>query len=190
MNSLNNGKPPLPKTKTILTQGQPVNGVFTSPPYAQQRKSQYGGVPVAEYVDWWEKVQANVREVLVNNGSFFINIKPHREKKQRVLYVFDLVLAMVRRWGWWYIDELVWTHQGLPGIYRPGFKNQFEPVYQFAGTEEPAIYRDNVAQPIIKNKLADPSPRQRLHLRRDLRTATNRFTTLPKMEICNLIQTR
>ncbi len=142
-----------------LTDGQPVNGVFTSPPYAQQRKAQYGGVPVDEYVDWWDKVQENVRRVLAQDGSFFVNIKPHRTKKQRVLYVMDLVLTMVRKWGWWYIDELSWTHQGLPQIPLPGFKNQFEPIHQFSQEESPPIHRDNVSQPIIQNK-ARPKPAQ------------------------------
>ncbi len=115
-----------------LTDGEPVNGVFTSPPYAMQRAKQYGGVPTSEYVEWWEKVQTNVRAVLAGDGSFFVNIKAHRTKKQRVLYVMDLVLAMVREWGWWYLEEFCWTHQGLPGTYAPGFKNEFEPVYHFA----------------------------------------------------------
>src|SRR3972149_5421213 len=79
------------------------NGIFTSPPYAEQRKKQYGGVPTAKYVEWWEAVQSNVRANLAEDGSFFVNIKPHCEGGQRVLYVFDLVLAMVRQWGWQFV---------------------------------------------------------------------------------------
>lgn len=73
-----------------------------------------------------------MRGVLADNGSFFVNIKAHRTKKQRVLYVMDLVLAMVRKWGWWYLEEFCWTHKGLPGTYAPGFKNEFEGIYHFA----------------------------------------------------------
>ena len=109
-----------------------VNGFFTSPPYAEQRKQQYGGVPVAEYVEWWEAVQANVRGKLADDGSFFVNIKPHCEDGQRVLYVFDLVLAMARRWGWRFVDELCWTHQGFPGEPQDRFQNAFEPVHHYA----------------------------------------------------------
>jgi len=108
-----------------------VNGVFTSPPYAEQRKAQYGGVPTSEYVEWWEAVQANVRANLAADGSFFVNIKPHCEDGERVLYVFDLVLAMKRRWGWRFVDELCWTHTGYMGGYINRFKNQFEPIYHF-----------------------------------------------------------
>ncbi len=108
-----------------------VNGIMTSPPYAMQRKAQYGGVEPDAYVEWWDKVQANMRAVLAEDGSFFLNIKPHCKDGQRVLYVFDLVLAMVRRWGWRFVDELCWTHQGYPGGWNNRFKNEFEPVYHF-----------------------------------------------------------
>jgi len=109
-----------------------VNGVFTSPPYAEQRKEQYGGIPTAEYVDWWEAVQANVRGNLAGDGSFFVNIKPHCEDGQRALYVMDLVTAMVRRWGWRYVEEACWVHQGFPGEPQQRFQNAFEPIYMFS----------------------------------------------------------
>ena len=102
-----------------------------SPPYAEQRKEQYGGVPTAEYVAWWEAVQANVKANLAQDGSFFVNIKPHCEDGERVLYVFDLVLAMRRRWGWRFVDELCWLRSGVPGEWANRFKNGFEPLYQF-----------------------------------------------------------
>lgn len=109
------------------------NGVFTSPPYAEQRKEQYGGTPTNEYVDWWDAVQANVKANLADDGSFFVNIKPHCEDGQRVLYVMDLVCAMVRRWGWRYVEELLWHNTApAPGDWPERFKNGFEPIYQFA----------------------------------------------------------
>ena len=121
-----------------------VNGVFTSPPYAEQRKEQYGGVPADEYVDWWEAMQANVRVNLAGDGSFFINIKPHCEDGQRVLYVMDLVCAMVRRWQWRLIDENAWVHQGFPGEPQRRFQNAWEPIYCFAAGE-PKFRPDHVA---------------------------------------------
>ena len=109
-----------------------VNGVFTSPPYAMQRKDQYGGVPTDQYVDWWELVQANVKGNLAADGSFFVNIKAHCEDGQRVLYCMDLVAAMVRRWGWRFVDELCWKNPGVPGAWPNRFKDGFEPVYHFS----------------------------------------------------------
>ncbi len=122
-----------------------VNGVFTSPPYAMQRKEQYGGVPTNEYVDWWEALQANVKANLASDGSFFVNIKAHCEDGQRVLYCMDLVAAMVRRWGWWFVDELVWLTVAYPGGWNNRFKNGFEPVYHFAADESIRFMPDNVS---------------------------------------------
>ena len=111
-----------------------VNGVFTSPPYAMQRKEQYGGVPTDQYVEWWTAVQSNAKAHLAADGSFFVNIKPHCDDGQRALYVFDLVLAMVRQWGWRFVDELCWrnTKNGVPGTWPNRLKNAFEPVYHFS----------------------------------------------------------
>jgi site-specific DNA-methyltransferase (adenine-specific)/site-specific DNA-methyltransferase (cytosine-N4-specific) len=121
-----------PASWVRLLAGVKANGVFTSPPYAEQRKEQYGGTPAAEYVAWWEAVQANVKAHLAPDGSFFVNIKPHCADGERVLYVFDLVLAMKREWGWRFVDELCWTNRGFPGEPQDRFQNAFEPVYHFS----------------------------------------------------------
>lgn len=127
----------------LVGQDGKARGLFTSPPYAEQRKDQYAGVPAEEYCAWWETVQAHARETLVPDGSVFVNIKPHCENGQRALYVLDLVAAMVREWGWRFVEEYCWTHVGVPGLYRNRFKNQFEPVYHFA-LGEVAWRPDNV----------------------------------------------
>jgi site-specific DNA-methyltransferase (adenine-specific)/site-specific DNA-methyltransferase (cytosine-N4-specific) len=116
--------------------GGKVDGCFTSPPYAEQRKEQYGGIPADKYVEWWEAVQGCVRNVLAEDGSFFVNIKPHCEDGERVLYVFDLVLGMKRCWGWRFVEEFCWKSSGIPGLPRKRLKNQFEPIYQFATSKE------------------------------------------------------
>jgi site-specific DNA-methyltransferase (adenine-specific) len=105
---------------------------FTSPPYAEQRSDDYGGIPADQYVDWWKGVAARVRAVLVEGGSFFVNIKPHSVKGERHLYVMDLVLAMKRHWGWMYVDELCWRKASPPGRWNDRFRNGFEPIHQFA----------------------------------------------------------
>jgi site-specific DNA-methyltransferase (adenine-specific) len=124
-----------------------VNGVFTSPPYAMQRKDQYGGVPTNEYVAWWDAVQANVKVNLAQDGSFFVNIKAHCEDGQRVLYCMDLVCCMVRRWEWRFVDELCWrkAKDGYPGGYPNRFRDAFEPVYHFSIDKAIKFTKWNVA---------------------------------------------
>lgn len=116
--------------------GGKINVAFTSPPYASQRKydesSGFKPIPPDKYVAWWEPIQANVREHLAGDGSFFVNIKPNADGLDTELYVFDLVLAMVRQWEWHFATEFCWERTGIPKGVTRRFKNQFEPVYQFA----------------------------------------------------------
>lgn len=117
---------------------------ITSPPYAEQRANfttnEYGGIPEDEYVDWFHAVQSNVHENLVDGGSFFINIKPHSSAGERVLYVFDLVLAMKRDWGWEFIDEHCWQRHSIPGKFKRRLKNGFEPIYEFAKAGDDFVF--------------------------------------------------
>jgi DNA modification methylase len=119
-----------------LLAGRKVNLAFTSPPYAAQREydASSGFKPIAPdaYVDWFEAVQAGVREHLAPDGSWFVNIKPASDGLDTELYVLDLVLAHARRWGWHFAAEFCWERTGIPGKPARRFKNQFEPVYQFA----------------------------------------------------------
>jgi site-specific DNA-methyltransferase (adenine-specific) len=119
-------------TVARVIDGEKARLVITSPPYAEQRKETYGGIPMDKYVIWWDEIQRAVSNALCDDGSFFVNIKPHCEDGQRVLYVFDLVLSMVREWGWKLIDELCWVRQSMPNGTKYRFRNGFEPVYHFA----------------------------------------------------------
>jgi DNA modification methylase len=125
-----------PDTVTALLDGRKINVAFTSPPYASQRKydesSGFKPIHPDEYVEWFDAVQANVREHLADDGSWFVNIKEHCDDGQRSLYVKDLTLAHVRRWGWRFVDEFAWTRPSPPGAWPDRFKNGFEPVFHFS----------------------------------------------------------
>lgn len=120
-----------------LFDGGRANVVFTSPPYATQREydpsSGFQPVPPEEYSDWFHDVAANVRAVLAEDGSYFLNIKEHAEDGERNLYVKDLVIAHKRQWGWRFVDEFCWrkTDNGVPGGWGNRFKNAWEPIHHF-----------------------------------------------------------
>lgn len=126
----------LADTYQALLRNELVNVAFTSPPYAEQRTydkdSGFKPIPPSEYVDWWEPVQAAAAKYLTPDGSFFVNIKPPGTDLDTDLYVFDLVIAHVRRWGWHWATEFCWERVGVPKQPVLRFKNQYEPVYQFA----------------------------------------------------------
>jgi len=120
--------------KQVITeiQDQSVDIVITSPPYADRRKSTYGGIAEGEYVEWFLPIASEIKRVLKPTGSFFLNIKPHTVGGERSLYVFDLVLAIRRQVGMRLVDEFCWTKNAFPGKLDGRFKNGFEPVYHFS----------------------------------------------------------
>ena len=124
------------KTVAKLLDGTKINLAFTSPPYAEQREydasSGFKPIKPSEYVKWYAPISANVAEHLAEDGSYFINIKPASNGLNTELYVFDLVLAHAQEWGWHFATEFCWERNGMPGRVTHRFKNQFEPVYQFA----------------------------------------------------------
>lgn len=119
-----------------------IDMVFTSPPYAERRKSTYGGIEDEKYVEWFLPFAEQIKRIIRPTGSFFLNIKPHTDKGERSLYVFDLVCALKRQLGFMFVDELCWTKNAFPGQLKGRFKNGFEPVYHFT-KESPNIIKFN-----------------------------------------------
>lgn len=109
-----------------------VDVCVTSPPYAEQRQGDYGGISEREYGNWFEPVQAKIGELLVPGGSFFLNLKAHVVDGQRSIYVMRLVTKMVWKWDWKFIDEFSWQRVNVPGSWPNRFKNGFEPIYHFS----------------------------------------------------------
>lgn len=119
-----------------LLDGATINLAVTSPPYAEQRDydGESGFVPIRpeKYVEWFAPVAANVAANLAVDGSWLVNIKPPGGGLDTDLYVFDLVIAHVRSWGWHFATEYCWERLGVPKAPILRLKNQFEPVYAFA----------------------------------------------------------
>jgi len=130
-----------------LFDGARANLAITSPPYATQREydpaSGFKPIRPDDYVAWFRDVAANVATILAPDGSYVLNIKEHAEGGQRSLYVKDLIIAHVRQWGWWFIDEFCWrkTDNGVPGGWGNRFKNAWEPVLHFSAPEARIKFR-------------------------------------------------
>jgi site-specific DNA-methyltransferase (adenine-specific)/site-specific DNA-methyltransferase (cytosine-N4-specific) len=128
-----------------------INVAVTSPPYASQRKydesSGFKPIPPGEYVEWYRDVAANIMAKLAPDGSYFCNIKEHCDDGQRSLYVKDLTLAHVRKWGWRFVDEFCWrnTKNGVPGGWPNRMKNAWEPVFHFTTSSDIKFRPDAVS---------------------------------------------
>ena len=83
-----------------------VDLIVTSPPYADQRISTYGGICVDEYVDWFLPISKELLRVLKPTGTFILNIKEKVVDGERSTYVMELILEM-RKQGWFWTEEKV-----------------------------------------------------------------------------------
>lgn len=123
-----------------------VDAVITSPPYAEQRKKQYGGIPENEYPSWTVAWLEALRPALRSDGSVLINIREHVKDGQISDYVHKTRLA-VRAAGWMECEELIWIKPDGPPVghvNRP--RRSWERVLWFAQSE-PWVNTRNGGQP-------------------------------------------
>lgn len=98
-----------------------VDSVVTSPPYAMQRKTTYGGIPEKDYPEWTVTWMKEARRVLKDDGSVIINISPNVKNGELSDYVLRTRLAL-REAGWVELGELIWHKtRAMPvgNIHRP-----------------------------------------------------------------------
>jgi len=119
-----------------------VDLVFTSPPYADQRKSTYGGIKHDEYVDWFLPVSEELLRVLKPTGTFVLNIKEKVVEGERSTYVMELILAM-RRQGWLWTEEFIWHKKNsYPGKWPNRFRDSWERLLQFNKQKKFNMYQE------------------------------------------------
>ena len=122
--------------------------IFTSPPYADQRKSTYGGVHPDDYVDWFLPISAELRRVLKPRGVFILNIKEKAVNGERHTYVLDLIKAL-RQQGWLWTEEFIWHKKNsYPGKWPNRFRDSWERLLQFNKARKFDMYQEAVMIPV------------------------------------------
>ena len=105
--------------------------IFTSPPYADQRKTTYGGIRPNEYVKWFLPISKELLRVLKPTGSFVLNIKERVDNGERSTYVMELILEM-RKQGWLWTEEYIWHKKNAyPGKWPNRFRDAWERLLHF-----------------------------------------------------------
>ena len=134
-----------------------VDLVFTSPPYADQRKNSYGGIAPDEYVDWFLPVSEQLLRVLKPTGSFALNIKERVVSGERSTYVMELIMAM-RDQGWLWTEEYIWHKKNCyPGKWSNRFRDAWERLLHFTKSKQFCMYQGEVMVPITKPSASNPS---------------------------------
>ena len=122
--------------------------IVTSPPYADQRKSTYGGISPAKYVDWFLPISEQLLRVLKPTGTFVLNIKEKVVEGERSTYVMELILAM-RKQGWLWTEEFIWHKKNsYPGKWPNRFRDAWERLLQFNKSKKFAMYQEEVMVPM------------------------------------------
>ena len=105
--------------------------IVTSPPYADKRKSTYGGVAPDKYVEWFIPRSKEFLRVLKPTGTFILNIKEKAENGERHTFVLELILAL-RKQGWLWTEEFIWHKKNCyPGKWPNRFRDAWERCLQF-----------------------------------------------------------
>jgi site-specific DNA-methyltransferase (adenine-specific) len=113
--------------------------VVTSPPYGMQRKSDYGGIAVADYPAFTTTWMSEVKRVLKAAGSVMIIIRPHIFHGELSDYMLRTRLAL-RADGWIECDEWHWDKPDGPPlghVERP--RRSWESIHWFSLDSTPYI---------------------------------------------------
>ena len=124
-----------------------VDLIVTSPPYADSRKSTYGGIHPDNYVEWFLPIGAELFRVLKNDGSFVLNIKEKAVNGERHTYVIELILALKQQ-GWLWTEEYLWHKKNCaPGKWPNRFRDAWERCLHFNKQKSFQMYQEAVMVP-------------------------------------------
>lgn len=122
--------------------------IFTSPPYADNRKKTYNGVPIRHYVEWFLPISHELKRVLKPEGSFILNIKERAVNGERQTYVLELILAM-RKQGWLWTEEYIWHKKNCyPGKWPNRFRDAWERCLHFTKQKRFRMFQEEVVVPM------------------------------------------
>ena len=125
-----------------------VNLIFTSPPYADQRKNNYGGIHPDEYVQWFLPRAEALKKCLKPDGSFVLNIKEKAVSGQRHTYVLELILALKKQ-GWLWVEEYCWHKKNCyPGKWPNRFRDSWERLLHFTINKKFKMRQESVMVPM------------------------------------------
>ena len=122
--------------------------IFTSPPYADQRKNTYGGIRPDKYVEWFLPISEQFLRVLKPTGTFVLNIKERVVNGERHTYVLELIKELKEQ-GWFWTEEFIWHKKNsFPGKWPNRFRDSWERLLQFNKSKKFNFYQDEVMVPV------------------------------------------
>lgn len=145
-----------------------VDLVITSPPFALQRKKEYGNKDQDEYVDWIIEFGHEIIRVLKDTGSFVLDLGGAYKKGRpvRSLYNYHVLIRMCDECGFNLAEEFFWHNPSkLPSPIewvnkrKIRVKDSVNTVWWFSKTDFPKANVRNVLVPYserMKKLLENP----------------------------------
>ena len=134
--------------KIKMLENDSVDLIFTSPPYADNRKNTYGGVHPDKYVKWFLPISSELLRVLKPTGTFVLNIKEKVANGERHTYVIELILGMKQQ-GWLWTEEFIWCKKNCyPGKWPNRFRDSWERLLQFNKQKNFQMFQEAVMVPV------------------------------------------
>jgi site-specific DNA-methyltransferase (cytosine-N4-specific) len=152
------GQAYLGDARTILAEipSDSVNLIMTSPPFALERKKEYGNVDAKDYIKWFIEFAVQFKRILREDGSLVIDIGGTWNKgtPTRSLYHFELLIALVKYVGFYLAQEFYWLNPSkLPTpaewvtVRRIRVKDAVDPVWWLSKTPWPKADNRTVLWP-------------------------------------------
>lgn len=157
--------------------GNSVDLVITSPPFALQRKKEYGNKDQNEYVDWLLQFAEPIKGVLRDTGSFVLDLGGAYRKGRpvRSLYNYRVLIRFCDEAGLHLAEEFFWFNPAkLPSPIewvnkrKIRVKDAVNTVWWFSKTDFPKANVKNVLVPysdrmkqLLKNGDSFYKPRKR-----------------------------
>lgn len=101
-----------------LLRSSTVDLIMTSPPFALQRKKQYGNVDAREYVKWFIPFAKEFKRLLKPKGSLVIHIGGSWVKgiPEKSFYQYELLVRLCTELGFHLAQDMYWFNRAkLPG---------------------------------------------------------------------------
>lgn len=133
-----------------------VDLIMTSPPFGLVRKKSYGNEDADKYCDWFRPFAEGFHRVLKDNGSLVIDIGGSwiPGSPTRSLYHFDLLLMLVKEYGFHLCQEHYWWNPSkLPtpaewvNVRRVRVKDAVNTVWWLSKTPYPKANNRRVLAP-------------------------------------------
>jgi len=131
-----------------------VNLIVTSPPFALQRKKDYGNVDAELYVEWFRQFHDEFFRVLTEDGSLVIDIGGSWNKglPTRSLYHFKLLLSLCERFHlaqefYWYNPARLPSPAEWVTVRRIRVKDAVDPVWWLSKSPFPKADNRRVLKP-------------------------------------------